>query len=61
MSLVRTDSGGGTAAMTLDVSFPSCDEGMVYADMGQIWAIGIAACAVVWSLKSFILKLTLPQ
>ena|SRR6187402_2842400 len=47
----------GSTSTTVPLSFPSCDPGDQYADMTAVFGIACAALALVWGLKTFVLKL----
>lgn len=51
----------GVAAVTLPVSFGECDPAERYADMSVVWGLLLGAAAVVWAVKSFVLKLVSNQ
>jgi hypothetical protein len=42
-------------------SWPACDPLTQYTDLGVLWGLGLASLAVIWAMKSFILKLVSPH
>jgi hypothetical protein len=57
LTLVRTDStGAAPVTSTLDVSFPTCDPSAHYSDMLALWGALVAAAALLWALKAFVLR-----
>lgn len=42
-------------------SWPACDPLTEYTDLGVLWGLGLASLAVIWAMKSFILKLVSPH
>ncbi len=41
--------------------WPACDPLAEYTDLGVLWGLGLASLAVIWAMKSFILKLVSPH
>jgi hypothetical protein len=51
----------GVAAVALPVSFAECDPAERYTDMSLVWGLILGAAAIVWAVKSFVLKLVSNQ
>lgn len=57
LNLLQTSSAASEpVAQTLAVSFATCDPLQQHKDLSQLWGLVIAACAVVWCLKQFVLR-----
>lgn len=62
LQLSRTQEGVTGAVSTFqEVSFPACDESQGYADSTALFGLFLAAGALVWAVKTFVLKLVTPQ
>jgi hypothetical protein len=61
LALTRTGTDGSSAAVTLSLGFPACDEDQPVNDSLTMWGLGLTACAAVWAVKSFVYKLVANQ
>ena len=57
LALHDTVGGGPTTTRELALSFPDCDPLERITDLGQLWGISLAAIAIVWCAKVFVLRL----
>lgn len=62
LQLSRTQEGVVGAVSTFqELSFPACDESQQYTDSNALFGLFLAAGALLWAVKTFVLKLVTPQ
>lgn len=57
LSLLRADSTGASASVSVPVSFSSCDEMAPYNDATTMFWLGMTAIAGVYCARAFVLRL----
>lgn len=48
--------GGAVTSTSLPVSFMECDPFAPFADLVELWGLGISAVVVVWCVRAFVLR-----
>lgn len=56
LQLTRSASASAPTPVELEVAFPECDPMERYADMTEIFELGLVACVLVFCVKQFIYR-----